>query len=93
MNREIKRTAPSPASSGIDLSYNWRAVLITVDDKELCDIPLNTPPSRGPAMAEQLHVILKACDQIARRRTSTISEVMIQTALTIPPAPIPASII
>jgi hypothetical protein len=42
-------------------------------------------------MAEQLQVTLKACDQVARWRTSTTSEVMTQTVLTIPPPPIPAN--
>jgi hypothetical protein len=51
---------------------------------------LKTPPRRGPAIAEQLHVTLSAWDHIARCLISTISAVMIHTALTIPPPPMPA---
>lgn len=41
-------------------------------------------------MAEQHHVMLSACDHLARLRTSTISDVITQTELTIPPPPTPA---
>jgi hypothetical protein len=41
-------------------------------------------------MAEQLHVMLNACDHLALFFTSTISAVMVHTELTMPPPPIPA---
>jgi hypothetical protein len=47
------------------------------------------PPSSGPAIAEQLQVTLKAWDHFALLGTSTISAVMTQTELTIPPPPTP----
>lgn len=56
----------------------------------MCHSLLKAPPSRGPAIAEQLHVMLSAWDQVALFRTSTISAVMTQTELTMPPPPIPA---
>lgn len=42
-------------------------------------------------MAEQLQVMLSACDHLARDRSSTISDVIVHTRLTIPPPPIPAN--
>lgn len=45
----------------------------------------------GPAMAEQLHVMLSACDHFARCCISTISAVITHTELTMPPPPIPAA--
>lgn len=45
----------------------------------------------GPEIAEQLHVILSACDHFARCCISTISAVITQTELTMPPPPIPAA--
>lgn len=56
----------------------------------MTDLLLNNPPSRGPAMAEQLHVTLSAWDHLALFFGSTISEVMTHTELTIPPPPTPA---
>lgn len=53
-------------------------------------VPLKRPPSSGPAIAEQLQVMLSAWDHFARERTATISEVIVQTRLTMPPPPIPA---
>lgn len=52
---------------------------------------LNNPPRRGPAIAEQLQVMLSAWDHLARFSTATISDVMTQTDATIPPPPIPAT--
>lgn len=43
----------------------------------------------GPATAEALHVTLSACDHFACVPGGTISVVMTQTELTIPPPPIP----
>lgn len=54
-------------------------------------LPLKAPPRRGPAIAEQLQVTLSAWDHFARDLTSTISDVIVQTRLTIPPPPTPAS--
>ena len=54
-------------------------------------LPLKSPPRSGPATAEQLQVILNACDHVALFSASTISEVITQTEPTIPPPPIPAS--
>jgi hypothetical protein len=55
-----------------------------------CDLlPLNMPPRTGPATAEQLQVTLNAWDHLALLGTSTISAVMTQTELTIPPPPMP----
>ena len=51
------------------------------------DLQLNNPPSKGPAIAEQLHVMLSAWDHLALFLGSTISEVMTHTELTIPPPP------
>lgn len=53
-------------------------------------LPLKTPPNKGPAIAEQLQVMLSACDHLALLSISTISAVIVQTALTIPPPPAPA---
>jgi hypothetical protein len=55
------------------------------------DALLNAPPKRGPAIAEQLQVKLRACDHFALSRKGTISEVITHTELTMPPAPMPAS--
>ena len=65
-------------------------IFLIKNRKDLRPLLLKTPPRRGPAIAEQLHVILSAWDHIARCLTSTISAVMIHTALTIPPPPMPA---
>jgi hypothetical protein len=51
---------------------------------------LNNPPSKGPATAEQLHVMLSAWDHLALLFGSTISDVITHTELTIPPPPTPA---
>jgi hypothetical protein len=43
-----------------------------------------------PATAEALQVTLSACDHLARFFSSTSSDVIVHTELTIPPPPIPA---
>ena len=88
-------TSPSPANSTSKLflwsNIGWNFPLIFVIYKrDLRPLVLKTPPRRGPAIAEQLHVTLSAWDHIARCLTSTISAVMTHTALTIPPPPMPA---
>jgi hypothetical protein len=52
---------------------------------------LKTPPRRGPAIAEQLQVKLRACDHFARECRGTISAVITQTQGTMPPLPMPAN--
>lgn len=56
----------------------------------MTDLQLNSPPSKGPAIAEQHHVTLSAWDHLALFFGSTSSEVMTHTELTIPPPPTPA---
>lgn len=41
-------------------------------------------------MAEHAQVTLSACDHLAWLSASTISAVIVQTRLTMPPAPMPA---
>ena len=91
-------TSPSPANGTSMLflwsNIRWKFPLIflikNVNREDLRPPLLKTPPRRGPAIAEQLHVTLSAWDHIARCLTSTISAVMTHTELTIPPPPIPA---
>jgi hypothetical protein len=88
MTEKCKPTAPAPAEKF--MSTAWDGVnMVTLSNGE-GNVPLNNPPRRGPAIAEQLQVILNAIDHFGRFCTSTISDVMTQTELTIPPPPIPA---
>lgn len=52
--------------------------------------PEKTPPKIGPATADADHVTLRAWDHFAFVRGGTISVVIVQTELTIPPPPTPA---
>jgi hypothetical protein len=52
---------------------------------------VNSPPRSGPATAEQLQVMLRAWDHLAREEGGTISAVITHTQETMPPPPMPAN--
>ena len=83
-------TGPSPANGFRIMITLIRGFQLLSPHVSGIDLPLNKPPRRGPAIAEQHQVRLSACDHFARLATSTISEVTTQTEFTIPPPPMPA---
>ena len=89
-NDRLEPTTHRPISSSSDLCRLKAVEKRSASEMTGC-LRLNAPPKSGPAIAEQLQVMLKACDHFARDRSSTISDVMVHTRLTIPPPPIPAS--
>jgi hypothetical protein len=89
MGRITYRPCASLKRKNLELTNSIRMDILARIRKN--SLQLNTPPSSGPAIAEQLQVTLKAWDHFALLRTSTSSEVITQTELTIPPPPTPES--